>query len=269
MPSPSGQPRPSDSGDPSPARLTPPRVLAPPHRALASPPRLSRASRHCRPRGWRALAARCTAAAPSASSRLGSAPRLSSSSTALRSGRSEWTATFAPSLARPGPPPPSPRLRLPQGCPKPLGRAGRRVHAGSVREPRGPARRVPISRRGLVRTRRPTPCLGCPWDGAAQCPQPSGPAPHGRPHRGSRTLVPAGTHDTEWRSSRPGATDKAPGGWRLSVSLSLVKSGEMRTHPEGGCGAASQGPEVPTGYYVSQSVLPKGASVDGHSLDTA
>lgn len=96
---------PLDSGNPSPARITPPRVRAPPHRALASPPRCSRASRQRRPRECRALAARCMAATPSASTRLGSAPRRSSSSTALRTGRSEWTTILAPP---PGPPSPRP-----------------------------------------------------------------------------------------------------------------------------------------------------------------
>lgn len=55
-----------------------------PHRALGSAPRRSRIRRQCRARGWRARAARCTAATPSSSTRLGSAPRCSSSSTALR-----------------------------------------------------------------------------------------------------------------------------------------------------------------------------------------
>lgn len=73
----------------------------PPHRTLGSPPRHSRALRQRRARGCRAPAARWTAAAPSASTRLGSAPRRSSSSTALRSGGQSGPPPSPPAPARP------------------------------------------------------------------------------------------------------------------------------------------------------------------------
>lgn len=74
---------PSAAGSPSHTHHTRMTRTAP-HRALGSAPRRSRIRRQCRARGWRARAARCTAATPSSSTRLGSAPRCSSSSTALR-----------------------------------------------------------------------------------------------------------------------------------------------------------------------------------------
>lgn len=61
-----------------------PVTRAEPHRALGSAPQRSSIRRQCKARGWLALAARCTAAAPSSSTRLGSAPRRSSSSTVLQ-----------------------------------------------------------------------------------------------------------------------------------------------------------------------------------------
>lgn len=78
-----------------------------PHRVLGSPPRRSRASRQHRLRGRWALAARCMAAAPSSSTRLGSAPRRSSSSTALRT---EGQSGPRHSPPTPGPPTPCPAL---------------------------------------------------------------------------------------------------------------------------------------------------------------
>lgn len=68
---------------------------------MGSPPRRIRTLRHRRAPGCWAPAARCTAAAPSGSTRLGSAPRRSSSATTLRSGVRNRPQFSPPYLAPP------------------------------------------------------------------------------------------------------------------------------------------------------------------------
>lgn len=132
----------------------------PPHREFGSPPPRSRASRHCRACGCRAPAARCTAATPSASTRLGSAPRRNSSSTALRSGcqGGPQPPPRAPALTSRAPP--SPWLLLPQRGPQPSRQSRSRAHDRAVLQPRCSACQFQTSRFALVRTRHPTSRLG-------------------------------------------------------------------------------------------------------------
>lgn len=155
-----------------------PRAHTRPHRALGSPPRRSRASRQHRLRRCWALAARCMAAAPSSSTRLGSAPRRSKSSTVLGiEGQSgPWHSPPTPSPGLPAPLAlPSPQLLLLQRRPQPPRQTDSRAHAPAVSLGQPPGRaacRFPTSRGSLVRTRRSAPRLSSPRPGAVQRPQP-------------------------------------------------------------------------------------------------
>lgn len=90
-----------------------PMTRAAPHRALGSAPQRSSIRRQCRARGRLALAARCTAAAPSSSTRLGSAPRRSSSSTALQEDEHRPQHSDHPGSERWGAPGPAALTALP------------------------------------------------------------------------------------------------------------------------------------------------------------
>lgn len=140
---------------PLPFAEDPPRAQALPHRALGSPPRRSRASRQHRPRGCCALAARCMAAAPSSRTRLGSAPRRSSSSTVLQregqSGQRHAPPTPGPPTLGPAltatPPPAAPREAAAPGQsrrPCPGGLPGRQPGLWSSNFARRPCAHAPL-----------------------------------------------------------------------------------------------------------------------------
>ena len=89
-----------------------------------------------------------------------------------------------PSPPPPRPParsPPSPRLLLPQRCPKLPRQVGSRVHAGAVPEPRGPAPEFQLPAAALCARAAPPPASG-----------PQRPAPRGVTSRAD--LRRAGVH---------------------------------------------------------------------------
>lgn len=195
----------------------------PPHRAFGSPPPRSRASRQRRACGCRAPAARCTAATPSASTRLGSAPRRNRSSTALRSGCQSGP---QPSPRAPSPSAPGPALTavLPSAAPSAAVVPGPQPHP-CPRGPLAPRLSLPVSNFPL------RPCTHALRSPSA--PVTASVCRTGAPARLIRD-APATTSGLESfsarssgsRSAGPGAADKGWGGWR---PLSLLKTGKRHT----------------------------------------
>lgn len=194
-----------------------------PHRALGSAPRRSRIRRQCRARGWRARAARCTTATPSSSTRLGSAPRCSSSSTALRG---TVTVDISPLAARGAEGKGGPASRAHRGSSSRSATNSCRAASAMSQRCHGP--RIQIRARPL-RTRSPAPRLPSPAsgnalvgpasprdaDGDRVCPEPS----NRRDRRGGRCAQ-LGFHSRIWKAE-PGRLPRIPGELGIKSRTSL------------------------------------------------
>lgn len=196
-----------------------------PHRALGSAPRRSRIRRQCRARGWRARAARCTTATPSSSTRLGSAPRCSSSSTALRG---TVTVDISPLAARGAEGKGGPASRAYRG-------SSSRSATNSCRAASAMSQRCGFTALGFkfarqpLRTRSPAPRLPSPAsgnalvgpalhrdaDGDRVCPEPS----NHRDRRGGRCAQ-LGSHSGIWKAE-PGRLPRIPGELGIKSRTSL------------------------------------------------
>lgn len=152
-----------------------PRAHTRPHRALGSPPRRSRASRQHRLRRCWALAARCMAAAPSSSTRLGSAPRRSKSSTVLGiEGQSgPWHSPPTPSPGLPAPPGPALTATPPPAAPSAAAAPNRQPDPcpGCLLGAATWSRRLPVSNFPRLPCAhaplRPSAVFSAPWCSAA------------------------------------------------------------------------------------------------------